>query len=282
MPIYEESYHGWQGRLRAAPRAWWVIARTGIRLSWRKGMILVLILSAIPFMVRAVQIYLVTRFAENTKVLEAVKGLSVNPEFFFRFMTGQHFFLILVMIVAGAGAIAGDRHLNALPLYFSKPLGFTDYVAGKWLVIAAFGSLVSWIPGCLLFLIRVLLSKDASFAASFFWVPASMAGFALLELCVMGVMMLAISSLTRSSRFAAVFFFLFLAFPEILRQILSKIPSVALLSLDANLSQAGAFLFGLPEPLAYPLWQAALVLALFFAACAAVLRLKVRPTEVVK
>ena len=61
MPVYEETYRGWAGTLTPRPRTWWIIARTGVRLQWRKGMIFLLLISILPFVVRAFQIYASTR-----------------------------------------------------------------------------------------------------------------------------------------------------------------------------------------------------------------------------
>ena len=282
MPIYEETYRGWEGRLAERPKSWWVIAKAGIRLLWKRGMMLIILLSAIPFVVRAVQIYLLTRFGDNTQVLEAIRGFQVNPAFFMSFLQGQHFFLILVMIIAGAGLIAGDRRLNALPLYFSKPVGFGDYLGGKFLVLFFYGGLVTLVPGLALFILRLLLSRDGTFFAENYWVIFSITGFVILKLTVMGALVLALSSLTRNTRLAAIAFFLVLTFPEMLRRILPKVTSVALLSLNADMTQVGAAVFGENVPYAFPAWQAALLLVISLGVYAVVLRVKVRPTEVIQ
>ena len=116
MPIYEEIYRSWTGQLELKPRTWWIIARTSIKLLWKKWMILLILLASIPFVVRAVQVYLVTRFADQGPLAQAAQGFQINPRFFSEFLLGQSFFLILALILAGAGLIANDRKFKALPL----------------------------------------------------------------------------------------------------------------------------------------------------------------------
>lgn len=282
MPIYEESYRSWHGQLDGKLWTWFVIAKTGIRLLWKRGMILLLLLSSIPFFVRAVQIYLMTRYGDQVNIGQVVDGFKINPGFFYSFLQGQTFLLLLVLIFSGASLIANDRKFKALPLYFSKPVGFGDYVLGKFLVVGFYGSLVTVVPGLILFLVRVALARDASFLKTFYWVPLSLLGYTAIALVVLGGLILALSSAARGTRSAAILFFAIIMFPDVFRQILSRIPEVSLFSLTADLRQVGAALFA--QQAAFPVatvWSwVALVVAV--AVTFGVLWLKVRPTEVVR
>ena len=282
MPIYEETYRSWHGQLVAKPLTWWVITKTGVRLLWKKGMILLILLSSIPFFVRAVQIYLMTRFGEGTQIAEAVRGFQINPDFFNGFIMGQTFFLWLILIFSGAGLIANDRKYNALPIYFSKPVGFWDYIFGKFLVVGFYGSLVTLAPGLLLFLIRVLLARDATFLKTYYWVPFSIFGYVLLALITLGGIILALSSAARGTRSAAILFFALLMFPDLFRQILSRIPEVGLLSVNANLQQVGSIIFSVDRPFKFSLVWAVVVLVIVIFLCLVAIRWKVKPTEVVR
>jgi len=282
VPIYEETYRSWEGYLEPRPKTWWVIARTGIKLLWKKWMIVLILLASIPFFVRAVQIYLMTRFGDRARIAQAVQEFQINPKFFSEFLLGQSFFLILVLILSGAGLIANDRKFKALPIYFSKPVGFWDYVVGKFLVVAFYGSLVTLVPGLLLFLIRVLLARDTAFIQQYYWIPFSLIGFVILILFTLGGAILALSAVAKGTRSAAILFFAVWAFPDALREILSKVPEVGLVSLHADLMQVGSLFFGLSQPFRFSVWLALVVLAGVILLCVGALRLKVRPTEVVR
>lgn len=282
MPIYEETYRSWEGSLIPRPRTWRVIGKTGVRLLWKKGMILFILLAYIPFFVRAVQIYLMTRFGEGTPLAEAVKGLEINAGFFHGFLQGQWLYLILILIFAGAGLVANDRKYNALTIYFSKPVGFWDYASGKLLVIAFYGALVTLVPAWLLFLIKVMVSQDAAFLNQYYYIPFSILAYFLMVIASLGMLILALSAAARSTRSAAVFYFAVLTFPEIIRGILSRIPEAGLFSLNAVLKQAGAGLFGVSRPYAFSPIPAWIVLIGVSVLSVLILHWRVRPTEVIQ
>ncbi|MBN2029603.1 hypothetical protein JW824_05105 [bacterium] len=282
MPIYEETYTSWEGHLKSRPRTWWVIARTGVRLLWKKWMIVLLLFGTIPFLVRVVQIYLMSRFGNQASIAQALQGLKIDPEFFINFINGQNFLLMLVLILAGAGLVVNDRRFNALPIYFSKPVNFWDYTIGKLLIVAFYGSLITLIPGLLLFLIQVLLTTDATFLQQYLWIPASLIGFVFIKLVVLGGFILTLSSISKSTRTTAILFFALLTFPEIFRAILSQVPETGIISLNADLGQIGAFLFGLELPYAFSIWLTLCTMAGVIILCYFVLRKKIRSTEVVK
>ncbi len=292
MPIYEETYHAWNGQLVANPRTWWVIAKTGVRLAWKRIMVWLLILSSLPFLFGAGQIYVSTRLAETIPIgdmpiqempiAEAALQFQIDPQFFSDFLQGQALFLFFILIVAGAGLIANDRKLKALAIYFSKPLGFWDYTAGKLLVVGAYGGLVTIVPALLLFLMKVLLSQDATFLETYYWIPFSILGQSLVALLVLGGAMLALSAVASGGRAAALLFFGLLTLPDIFPQIIPGVPELGLLSIGANLGQVTAMLFGVDRPHDYSAWLALIALAAVVAAAVGVLKLKIRPTEVVR
>jgi ABC-2 type transport system permease protein len=56
--------------------------------------------------------------------------------------------------LVGPNLVSPDLVNGALPLYFCRPFSRTQYVAGKLGVLMALLSLITWIPGLLLFLIQ--------------------------------------------------------------------------------------------------------------------------------
>jgi hypothetical protein len=284
MPIYDESYRSWQGQLETKPRTWWVIVRNGVKLVWRKLMILFLIAAYVPFVVGAVQIYLMSRFGEKLGVARNIQGAEINPAFFYKFIQGPWLYLMLLLFVifSGAGLIANDRKFKALPIYFSKPVNFWDYILGKFMVIGFYGSLITLVPGLLLFLMKVLVSENTVFLKTYFWIPFSIIGFSLLMLLILGSVMMALSGASRGTRAVAILFFGVIWFPDLIRGIFTRIPEMGLLSLSADLRQIGALMFGVDNPFSFSPWLSGLVLTAVFLFCLFFLRWRVKPTEVVK
>ncbi len=281
MPIYDQAYKPWEGTLVPKPKTWWVIARTGVRLLWQKWLIVLLIFSSFPFAVRAVQIYLNSRVGEDSRLESLSKQLEINPGFFEAFLKGQSFLLILVLVIAGAGLIARDREFRALSLYFSRPVDFWDYVSGKFLILTFYAGLITLAPALLLFVIQLFLTSDATFLKTYYWIPFAMSGAFAVTVAVLGSLMLAVSAIA-GSRSAAILFFALIWFPEIMRNILTRIPNAGYFSVSADLRQILSFFLGTERPYEFSTLGAALALAAFVAASIAVLKLRIRPTEVVK
>ena len=282
MPIYEETYRSWHGQLVAMPRTWWVIAKTGVRLLWKKWMIILLMAAFGSMIGHGIYIYFVTRGLEQTGVSQMMSGFRINPGFFEGFIQRHWLLLIIVLLLAGAGIIANDRKFKALTIYFSKPVGFWDYTLGKFCVLGFYGCLVTLLPALLLFLFRVLLATDASYLKQYYWIPFSITGYSLLIILTLGSLLLAISASARGTRSAAILFFGFIYFPDLLRQILSRIPEVGLIALNADLQQTGSLLFKLERPFRFSVVWAFVALLAVVLLSFIVLRAKVKPTEVVR
>ena len=279
MPIYDLSYRQWSGVWTSHPYRWWVITRQGINILGRKRRFLVLmILSALPFLVRCVMLYLST-------VLGRIPLLTINAKFFEDFLSQQMFFVFIIAIYAGAGLIANDLKANALQIYFSKPITRRDYVMGKLGVLFFFLALPTLVPGMLLFFLAVLFKSDPTFLEQNYWVPASVLGYSLLIIATYSVVMLAVSSLSKSSRFAGIVFAALFFFSRIFYQILSVVlrsTRVAWVSLGNNLTQIGDYLFQVSPQYQSPLWLSAMVLGLLMLGSVWLLHHRVQAVEVVK
>jgi ABC-2 type transport system permease protein len=199
VPIHDQGYRRYTGKRVAPGRGWWVIARAGVLERVRERRFLALMLLAwSPFIVRALQIYASTSFAQ-------LSFLAPDPDTFRGFLDQQSPFLFFITIYAGSGLIASDRRANALQLYLSKPLTRMQYVIGKLVVLAVFLLAASWLPA------MALLGLQMIFAGSDFirdhpsLVPA-ITLFCVIEVLATSLAMLALSSLSTSRRFVAVIY----------------------------------------------------------------------------
>lgn len=284
MPVYEQSYRHWEGVLNEHAHTWLVIARNGIRLLWRRWMIILVILAYIPFVVRVAQIYLVSGFGFSINQLgkEAAKYLQVDPFFFENFIHGQSFFIILVILLAGSGLIAIDKKHNALQLYFSKPLTKWEYLSGKFAILSFYIGLVSFLPAFLLFSIRILVADNLDFLRQNYWILFSISGYFILMVIVLGGLMLALSSLGKSPRFAGIGFFAVLGISDIIKKIFSSIPEAGAISLIADIKQIADVLFHQPPTQNFSIWLAVVALCIAVILFFIILTYQIRGTEVVK
>ena len=194
MPIHDQGYRRYGGERTAHGRAWAVIASAGIRTMLRKRAFLGLLLLAwSPFFVRAVQIYA----AAN---LPQASFLAPTPEMFRDFLTQQASFVFFIAVYAGSGLIASDRRANALQIYLSKPLSRVEYVFGKLAVLLAFLLLVTWVPAIVLLIVQVMFAGDFTFFVDNIFLFPAITVSALIQTLTVSATMLALSSLSQTSR----------------------------------------------------------------------------------
>ncbi len=282
MPIHEASYLSWDGAVRERPRTWLVIARTGIRLAWKKVMAGIIFAATIPFLVRAVQIYLASQIPDEGDLAVLDSVIRIDETLFMDFMRDQLMILFIILAYCGGGLIANDRKHKALSLYFSRPVDFRDYVIGKFLVIFFYGSVITIAPALLLFVAQLLVTKEPGFFAEYYWIPFSIIAQGVLIMTVLGLFMLALSSWARGVRSAIVSFFAMLAIPAFIVELFQRYHDVGWIAITRNLRQLSEPLYGRGIPYKYPLWAAVLSAAAVVALSAAILRWKIKPTEVVK
>ena len=278
MPIHDQSYRRYGGGKTSPGRAWTVIAWAGIMNMIRKRAFLgVLIFAFLPFIIRAVQIYLSTNFPQAAL-------LAPTAATFREFLEQQEFFVFIVTIYVGAGLIANDRRANALQIYLSKPLMRAEYIAGKAAVLFAFLTLVTWVPAILLLLLQVLFAGSFAFLkANLFLFPAITVG-ALLQVLVATFTMLALSSLSKSSRYVAILYAGVIFFTAAIYGVMYAVTgdtSLSWLALSANLTQVLDVVFRVTPRYATP-WQVSLIVLLgLIVLSISVLERRVRGVEVV-
>lgn len=255
-----------------------MIARTGIRALLGKRVFLgLLLLSWFPFFVRAVQIY-------ASANLPQLSALAPTAKMFRDFLGFQETFLFFITVYAGAGLIANDRRANALQIYLSKPLTRFEYIAGKLAVLAAFLLLVSWVPAVVLLVVQVMFTGSFDFFTSNLQLLPAITVFSLVQCLVASIVMLALSSLSKNSRYVGVLYAAVIFFTQAMYGVLRGITrstSFSWLSIPLNLSQIGDFVFRLPLQYDTPLVVAVLIIAAAVALSAFVLDRRVRGIEVV-
>ena len=198
MPIHDQGYQHYTGDRVIHGRAWWVIARAGLVERLRERRFLALMLFAwAPFAVRAVELYL------SATILRS--GLFAATEGTFQsFLSQQRLFVFFITIYAGAGLIASDRQSNALQIYLSKPIARHEYIAGKLVTLVVLLVAVTWLPAMTLLLLQVLFSGSLDFVLGHPRLVPAITLVSIVQVGLAALMMVALSSLSRSRRFAAI------------------------------------------------------------------------------
>ena len=276
MPIHDQSYRHWEGTFKSHTFRWWVITREGLRIILRRRLFLMLILAppVINFIGSGAAIYLLH---------SVLKGI-VDAKFFLDFLIRQTFFIFLICIFGGSGLIANDLKNNSLQLYFSKPLTRLDYLVGKSVIVMALMTFLTIVPGIALFLEKVVFSENMDFLKDNYWLPGSIVLYSLTLMIPTGLLILALSSITRNSRYAAISFVTILMGTHILSRILKqllRLKSADFISYQSNMDILGKRLFGLPDRPENWYWAVFIILGII-GLCIWTMHRRVKGVEIVK
>jgi len=278
MPIHDQGYRRYAGERRARDRRWLVIARAGIVERLRERRFLALMLMAwLLFLVRAVQLYIGTTFVRAS-------FLAPSDETFHSFLSQQRLFVFFITIYAGAGLIASDRQANALQLYLSKPIARHDYIAGKLATLATLLTAVTWVPAMMLLALQVLFSGSLEFVSSHPRLIPAITITSVLQVALASMTMLALSSLSRSRRFAAMLYALVVIFAGAIERVLQTATGAAgwvLLSPQNTLLVIADALFGIEAETEIPVAVALIAIVALLGICVVVLERRVRAVDVV-
>ena len=278
MPIHDQSYRHYSGLKAVAGRSWLVIAKAGIWTFLRKRTFLGLLLFAlVPFFVRAVQFWINANYPQ-------VAILAPSGETFREFLGQQGFFVFVITVYVGAGLIANDRRANALQIYLSKPLMRSEYILGKLAVLFSFLVVITLIPALLLLMLKVMFDGSFTFLShNLFLIPAITIG-ALIQVLLASFTMLALSSLSKSSRYVGILYVGITFFTSAIYGALYAITGssrVSWISIGADVEQVVDVVFRLKPRYATP-WQVSLLVILALVAVSiSVLERRVRGVEVV-
>lgn len=309
MAVYEHLYGAYEGESHSAWSRFLVIPRYALRETFKSKLFTtIFILCFVYPLIATILVYL----HHNVNALALLQVnvrelLPIDNTFFRTFLEVQGSFAFILTVLVAPPLISRDLSNNGLPLYLCRPLSRAEYVLGKMAVVAFLLSLITWVPGLLIFFFQASLSGFGWLWANLWMIGSIFVGFAV-WIVLLSLLALAISALVRwrvvASGALLGLFFVPSAFGEIVNQLfLTRVGH--LVSLWATTNSIWRGLFGLFERqtgringkitnpvydgqyvdmvlLEPPLWVSWLVIAAVCAVCVWLLARKVRAYEVVK
>lgn len=154
MAVYKKTYRPYEGAYTASWRRFLAIPRYALEDLRRSRFLNIFYVASFAYpLIAAIVIYL----EHNVIALEALKAervaavVSIDAGFFMSFLGWQSMLALFLAAFIGPGLISPDLANGALPLYLARPFSRTEYVAGKAAVLVLLMSLMTWVPGLLLF-----------------------------------------------------------------------------------------------------------------------------------
>jgi ABC-2 type transport system permease protein len=222
MPIFDQGYQHWQGKLSGHAWRWLTITRQGVRAQMKNRWLRIVMLFAWIPAIALAGVLIIWGLVEQGvgAVRPWIEGLPIGRQiladplsfrpavwglaydYFFRV---EMFFSMSLVLLAGPNLISRDLRFNAFPLYFARPLRRIDYFMGKLGVIAVFLSAVAIWPAIIAYLLGVCFSLDLKLIVQMLPLLLSSIAFGAVIVLSAGSLMLALSCLSRNSRYVAAF-----------------------------------------------------------------------------
>ena len=224
MPIFDQGYQHWSGSLSGYAWRWLTITRHGIRVGMKNPFLRILVIAAwLPAVGLAFMLSLWGLLEQKSPLVTSLLpflGGFFRPEMiadpvrfrvavwtlcFQSFLGMELYFSMVVILLVGPGLISQDLRFNALPLYFSRPLRRIDYFAGKLGVVGWFLGMVVIIPSLIAYVLGLLFSLDITILRDTFPLLLACLTYGAVIVLSAGTLILALSSISRNSRYVALF-----------------------------------------------------------------------------
>jgi ABC-2 type transport system permease protein len=184
----------------------------------------------------------------------------------------------------GPGLISGDLANRALPLYLARPFSRAEYVIGKMSVLLILLSLITWIPGLILFGVQAALAGGGWLSQNL-WIAWGIFAGSWIWILVISLMALALSAWVKwriaAGALLLAIFFLAAGFGEAINAVLD-VRWGRLINLTYVFATVWNSLFRSRETFEISTASAWTVLALISAGCLVLLNRKLRAFEVVR
>lgn len=153
MAVYKRGYQRYNGSMTGRWTRLLVLPGYEWRNLLKKRLMVSLLIMAMFWPLFCIASIYISNYAELLLSFgpEFKKFLQIDSRFFLLFMWIQGVFSILISVFAGPSLIAPDLSNNALQLYFSRPFSRAEYVLSRLIVLLGLLSLVTWVPGLMLF-----------------------------------------------------------------------------------------------------------------------------------
>ncbi|MBI4854589.1 MAG: hypothetical protein HY819_22550 [Acidobacteria bacterium] len=159
MAVFEQKYKPYADELTPHWSRFLVIPRYAYKEIFQSRLFLALFVSCFVYPLACM---LIVYLHHNATALEMLKlpitqVIPIDLDFFYYFVVVQSTFGFFVTMFIGPTLVAKDVTNNALALYLCRPFSRFEYVLGKMATLLILLSLITWLPGILLFLLQSYL-----------------------------------------------------------------------------------------------------------------------------
>jgi len=306
MAVYEHTYKPYAGELTATWSRFLIIPRHAFRGVFQSKLFVAFFVACFVYpLVAAILIYL----HHNVNALGILQVninelVPIDGSFFWTYVSVQGSFAFFLTLLVGPPLVSRDLTNNALPLYLCRPFSRAEYVIGKMSVVLILTSLITWVPGLLLFLFQSYL-QGGGWMTQNMWIAYAIWSGCWVWIIVLALLSQAISAWVKWRVIASAILLAIFFIPGIMGEAINNLFATRygnLISLGALIGNIWAGLFRSFSPTVNqvtevrangriiretaiqlpPLWSHWLVLGLICLFCLWLLYTRVRAYEVVR
>ncbi len=304
MAVYERTYQRYGGSLTPEWSRFLIIPRRAYRDVFRSKLFVAFLAVCFIYpVVASILIYLHHNAGALMILKIDVRGLlPINASFFETFVIVQGALGFFLNLLVGPPLVSRDLSNNALPLYLCRPFSRAEYVAGKMSVVVILLSIITWIPGLILFLFQGYL-EGGGWLAGNLWIAGAIFLGSWVWILLLALLSQTISAWVKWRVMATAALLGLFFIPSIFGEMVNTLFLTRwgnLISLMQLMKTVWAGLFRdetklhdhmrvvrngrvmVDVPLAIPVWSAWAMLAVICAVCLLLLARKVRAYEVVR
>jgi ABC-2 type transport system permease protein len=195
VAVYKRTYAAYEGGFTPAWSRFLILPRYSFARLWQSKFLVMFFMACFFYPLGCVgYIYL----ANNLSILSSFgvpigQFIRVEPSLFLYFCWVQAAFTYLLTAFVGPNLVSPDLVNGAMPLYLYRPFSRTEYIAGKMSVLVFLLSLVTWVPGLVLFVIQASLAGWEWTRANL-WIAGSLVVGMAVWILVLSLLALALSA----------------------------------------------------------------------------------------
>ncbi len=162
MAVYKKTYRPYDGALTSSWTRFLVIPRFAFEDMRKSRFLTLFFLASFVYPLIASLFIYVKHNASALNLLgvgNANNLISINTTFFLNFLGWQSMLALFLAAFTGPGQVSPDLANNALSLYLARPFSRVEYVLGKMWILMVLMSLMTWVPGLLLFFLEAYLQE---------------------------------------------------------------------------------------------------------------------------
>lgn len=160
MAVYKRSYRPYGGAYTPQWSRFLILTQYAMKGIFKSRFVTGLYVISFFYPIVVIALMYLNHNLQVLSLLKVDRGylFEINGAFFMILMGVQGWMAFLTTAFIGPNMIAPDLANGGLPLYFCRPLSRTKYVLGRALAIFILLSLITWVPGLIVFGVETSLS----------------------------------------------------------------------------------------------------------------------------